>query len=745
MTGKKNTLHSFAASLPKNIFSGFVVSLIALPLGLGLALASEAPPISGIISAIVGGIVVAVLGGSHVTITGPGNGLVVILLSSITVLGGGDLYQGYLITLAAVVFSGVLIMLLGFLRLGILSDFFPASAIQGMLAAIGISIFAKQFHVMLGQPETMGSVTQLLLKIPDAIGKIVSNSNHLSLNAAALVGVFSLVVMFTYSKIRHRLFHLIPAPMWIVISVIGLSYYYEFFSSKNYPIAENLLINIPTDISKGLVFPDFSRITSLPFWGIVFAITLIASIESLLSIKAVDKLDAQKRRTNINKDLKALGLATVLSGLIGGLNVVTVIARSSVNVNNRASNRSSNFFHAVFLLIFILLFTQQLKRIPLPALAAILVYTGLKLATPDIVQKISKIGKEQLLIFFVTLISTLATNLIAGITIGVIITLVIHVFINRSFSLFLQNFRKPNVLMFKEEKGNYYVSIKNFCSFLNYYRLKHNLDAIPENAEVILDFTMCSFVDHTVLDNLNNYQRSFARKGGDFEIIGLDLHETDSVHPFAIRKIIPFKTIDRLEKYLTKRQRLLSRVAKDLSWNYDNTKQSEIVFLYQFLFFETRKINHLYNKLSNKDKTCNVFDIEYSEGAYIAKELVHTTVLFIDIQASIPVFTLGREGLLEKVYDWAGYNDIDFLEHPDFSKRFYLYGENRAAIRQFFTDELILFFESNPYYHIECSGTALLIKGKERLYGSKEIKTLIDFGNRFTELLKRNPFLLKIK
>ena len=219
---------------------------------------------------------------------------------------------------------------------------------------------------------------------------------------------------------------------------------------------------------------DFSKIGSLPFWSSVVALTLIASIESLLSIKAVDKLDPEKRRSNVNRDLKALGLATVGSGFLGGLNVVTVIARSSVNVNNGGSNRSSNFFHALFLVIFIVLFSTQLTRIPLPALMAILVYTGYKLASPGNIKNSFRIGREQLLIFFVTLIVTLKIGLISGIVSGVVVTFIIHIFINKSLSLFVRNWLKPNVLMFQEEdvEGSYYVSVKHFCSFLNYYRLK---------------------------------------------------------------------------------------------------------------------------------------------------------------------------------------------------------------------------------------------------------------------------------
>ena len=218
---KKNTLKTFIGEIPRNLFSGFVVSLIALPLGLGLALASGAPPISGIIAAIVGGIVVSLIGGSKVTITGPGNGLVVVILSAITVLGNGDMYQGYLYTLAAIVISGILLIILGFLRMGALGDFFPSSAIQGMLAAIGIGIFAKQIHVMLGNLDAKGSIVELLIQVPEGIFNFLKTDNS-SMFYAGLIGIISLLIMVFYSKIRNRYFQLIPAPMWIVVLSVGL-------------------------------------------------------------------------------------------------------------------------------------------------------------------------------------------------------------------------------------------------------------------------------------------------------------------------------------------------------------------------------------------------------------------------------------------------------------------------------------------------------------------------------------------
>jgi MFS superfamily sulfate permease-like transporter len=202
---KKTAVKTFISDIPKNLFSGFVVSLIALPLGLGLALASGAPPISGIIAAIVGGTVVAILGGSNVTITGPGNGLVVVILAAITTLGNGDMHQGFLFTLAAIVISGVIMIILGFLRLGSLGDFFPASAIQGMLAAIGIGIFAKQIHVMFGNLNAKGSIIDLLLQVPQGIIDLIKTDNS-SVFYAGLVGIISLLIMVFYSKVRNRFF-----------------------------------------------------------------------------------------------------------------------------------------------------------------------------------------------------------------------------------------------------------------------------------------------------------------------------------------------------------------------------------------------------------------------------------------------------------------------------------------------------------------------------------------------------------
>ena len=368
---------------------------------------------------------------------------------------------------------------------------------------------------------------------------------------------------------------------------------------------------------------------------------------------------------------------------------------------------------------------------------AILVFTGYKLASPDVVRRIFDVGREQLIIFLVTRIATLQIGLISGIALGTFSTFVIHVLVNKNFALFFRNVLKPNVLMYKEDigKGNFYVSVKHFCSFLNYYKLKDKLDAIPEDQDVIVDFSLCQFVDDTVMENLTNYQDLFHKRGGHFDIIGLDMHGADSAHPYALRRILPIPT---LFSNLTRRQNHLEEMAAEFELSYSAEKEKSIDFLNSFRFFKTKSINHIYNKLSGNKGTVTIFDIEFSEGEFIAKEVVRSTMMHIELARPIPEFTLDREGFLERFYSLAGFRDIPIAGHSDFSRRFYLLGEDEGAIREFFNIDLIHFFESNPYYHVKSDGKSLLLFGRERLAGIKEIKALLDFGIRLKTVVQKS-------
>ena len=724
---------SFIGSLHKNIFAGFVVSLIALPLGLSLAIASGMPPSAGIVSAIVGGVVVALFGGSHVTIAGPGYSLVVVILTAVTTLAGGDYYQGYLLTLSAIVLAGLIMFVLGLLRMGGLAAFFPSSAIEGMMAAIGLSLIAKQFHVMIGVETSKKSALELLAEIPaQVVDFVVLTSQDAGVLITGGLGLVSLFILLFNSSIRNPFYQRIPAPMWVLLIAIALSYYYEFTGFEN-PIPKTALISLPDSIEQLVVFPDFSF--TWPIVSVALTIAFVGSIESLLSIKAVDKLDVFRRRSNASKDLRALGLATAVSGLFGGLNVVTVISRSSVNVTQGATNRSSNFFHGAFLVLFVLVFSQTLNRIPLSALAAILVYTGYKLSHPLKFVSAYKIGFEQLLIFCVTLIATLSTNIVLGVLIGALSTLVSHLIITRDPLLFFLNVFKPNVLAFKEpEEDTFFVSVKHYCTFLNFYKLQKKLDAIGYTKKVVLDFSLCQFVDHTAMEGVESYVQYYEKKGGLVEVVGLDTLGATSTHPFAVRKVGQ----STLSRVLTRRQKQLGEMAQEYGWSFNAGAQQLTDSLSSFVFFAARSLNKSYNELIDAEKRCVIFDVEYSEGEFIAKEDVRCTVMSLALNCEVPAFTLSREGLLERLYALAGYQDIQVAKHKEFNKRFHLSGPNEEKILELFNDRLVLFLESNTVYHVEASENRLLVFKNERLLSPSEIKAMAYFGRELVSLIECN-------
>lgn len=515
-----------------DLTSGFLVFLIALPLCLGISMASGFPPVAGIFTAIIGGVMVSFLGGSQLTIKGPAAGLIVIAIGAVTELGQGDAMLGYRLTLAVIVIAGILQIIFAWIRSGILADFFPSAAVHGMLAAIGIIIIAKQLFTLVGAKASGQDTLELLAEIPHAFGEMNPD--------IAIIGFVSLAIMFLFPLFKNKYLKKLPAPLIVILVAIPLGIYFDlehehkylFLDGHEYTIGPKFLVTLPDNLLSAITFPDFSQILSGTSIKYIIMFALVGSLESLLSTKAIDGLDPYKRKSNMNRDLAGVGIGNTLAGFIGGLPMISEIVRSSSNINNGGKTAWSNFFHGVFLLVFVAFFPNLIHQIPLAALAAMLIYTGFRLASPKEFYKTYKIGKEQLAIFLITILVTLATDLLIGIGVGIATKFILHL-LN---GLPIKYIFKP-LFTVQVKDDVYTVDVFHSAVFSNYIKLKKSLDGLPRKKTIKIDFTNANLVDHTVMENLHHYQHDYEHEGGKFMLSGLDHLRKSSEHDLASRKL----------------------------------------------------------------------------------------------------------------------------------------------------------------------------------------------------------------
>lgn len=505
--------------------SGFIVFLLALPLSLGIAKASEFPPIMGLITAIIGGIVVTFFMGSRLTIKGPAAGLIVIVAGAVAEFGQGNNDLGWKLALGAMVVAGVIQILFGLFKLGKLADFFPLSTIHGMLAAIGIIIIAKQIPVLLNDnpalAKGMGPV-ELLLNIP----KFIINLDM----KAALIGVVSLAIMLGWPFIKNKSIKMISAPLVVLLFAIPAELLMDFAHTEP-PYALVKIGSLMENIHWNVDFSGVSQTGLFIKYVIMFA--LVGTLESLLTVKAIDLADPYKRKSNANKDLIAVGIGNMFAAFLGGLPMISEVARSSSNVANGAQTRWANFFHGFFVLLFVLLAAPLLELIPNAALAAMLISVGIKLAHPREFIHMLHIGKEQLLIFTVTVLVTLFEDLLIGIAAGMLLKMVIHMVNGTPISSF---FKAPTVVSF--EGNEYKVEINKAAIFSNFLGIKRKLEEIPPGYQVSICLKKTALVDHSVMENLENFKHDYEahHDGGSVSIIGLEDHKSLSSHPKSSRK-----------------------------------------------------------------------------------------------------------------------------------------------------------------------------------------------------------------
>ena len=733
----KEGFKGFVENFQSDLIAAISVSLIALPLSLGIALAAGAPAMSGILSAVVGGVVTTFFRGGHISINGPAKGVIAVILLGITLMDDGS-GQAFNYVLGAIVVSGAIQTLLGLLKLGRLADIFHSSVILGILAAIGIIIFAKQIHVALGTHSESSNIVQNLI---DAV-LLIPEANPF----VVLISLTGLIILLFHSKISFRLFQFFPAPIWVIALSIPFVYLFNFFDAqtltffgKSYDVGPSLLLEIPENIMDSIMFPNFSMINTIEFWTTVFSLLIITSIESLAIAKAVDKIDPYKRKTDLNKDLTGIGLSTVAAGFVGGLPIIAVIIRSTVNIHNGAKTKWSNLYQGILLLVLIVVLGPLMRQVPLCAFAILLVFTGFKLASPGVFKQVYDHGPEQLIFFIFTMVLTLYTNLLVGLVGGLSLALATHMLLAKlPISQFFKMVYNSGSDLSQIAEDRYELKIKGIANFLSIPRIDKLIKKIPDGVEVRVDLTDTKLVGITFMDYIVDYLKIQKTFGGNVVLEGLDSHVSYSTYNRALKISLKNAAVK-----LSPRQNRLKNLANEKDYRFNHEVDWNTSYLKQFHFFEIRPIerksNSLIGQFDDTGVSWQISDVTFNEGDAFSAETFNTTLIVLKLNKKIPVFTMEKEGLFEKIFDrvmaLTGYKDIDFEMYPDFSRKFLITGKNEAEIRSFFSKELVGFFEKNQIYHVESNGEAIIIFDKIKLARTDETISLIDYSRKLVQLL----------
>ena len=502
MSKNGNIFNDIKSDLPASM----VVFFVALPLCLGIALASGAPLFSGIIAGIVGGIVVGAASGSRLGVSGPAAGLAVIVLTAITVTFKGH-YSTFLL---AVVIAGVLQMILGFAKAGFIGYFFPSSVIKGMLTGIGLLIILKQIPHALGWDKDVEGDDAFFQADGENTFSSIGKAIEYVTPGAVLISVISLAILILWDKVlskRHRIFQLLQGPIVVVVLGIFMNYCYQQ-GLFNYSLNPDQLVQLPvpenlTDFFRQFTYPNFSALNNPQVYQVAIVMAIVASLETLLSVEATDKLDPYKRNTPTNRELKAQGLGNFISGLIGGLPITQVIVRSSANITFGAKSKLSTILHGCFLLICAITIAGLLNMIPLACLAAILFMVGYKLAKPKLFSQMYRLGWEQFAPFIATVLGILFTDLLKGILFGIIVGI---------FYTLRHSYRNSHHMkdIMTNEDGHevHHLVLAEEVSFFNKASVIKALDAIPQNSKVIIDCSNSKSIAYDVVELIEEFKTS---------------------------------------------------------------------------------------------------------------------------------------------------------------------------------------------------------------------------------------------
>lgn len=476
--------------LKADFASGLVVFLVALPLCLGIAMASGAPLFSGIISGVIGGIVVGLLSKSHVSVSGPAAGLTAIVLTAILQ------FDAFNVFLLAVFLAGIIQLILGFLKAGAISNYFPNNVIEGMLAGIGLMILLQQFPLAFGYTQKIG-----LQNFTTALPDLFSNIHY----GALIISLVSIAILLAWDNVPFlKKIKIIPGALVAVTVGILLNEIFIKTGSILAIVDEKQLVRLPVansveDFKAIFLFPDFSAITNSAVWVVAITIAIVASIESLLCIEASDRLDIQKRVTDTNNELKAQGIGNMVSSLLGGLPMTSVVVRSSANINAGAKTKLSAVVHGVLLLLCAVSIPFVLNKIPLATLSAVLILVGYKLAKPSIILHFWHKGKYQFIPFIATLLSVVFLDLLKAVALGMVISIlfILRGNLKRAYYFKKDDYKEGDVIS---------IDLAQEVSFLNKAAIKNTLNSIPENSKVIINASDTVYIAHDVLDLIKEFR-----------------------------------------------------------------------------------------------------------------------------------------------------------------------------------------------------------------------------------------------
>jgi MFS superfamily sulfate permease-like transporter len=700
-------LTSFKEHWKEDLLAGFSVSLIALPLCLGIAIASGFPPVAGIFAAVVGGLLVSRINGSYLTIAGPAAGLIVVNLGAIESLGGAWTENdpgGLPYALAAILIAGIIIALFGVVKVGKLGDFFPKAAVHGMLAAIGIIIIIKQLFPSLGTKAKGKEIVEVLAEIPEAF-------MNLDWKAAIIAGV-SILLLILHTQLKVGWIKKIPAPLIVLLFAIP--------AAKILHLQGSSLVDLPNDIRKSIVLPDFGKITTLVFWTAVLTIALVSAIESILSALAVDQLDPKKRSSEFDQDLVGLGAGTAAAGAVGGLPMISEIVRSSANIGYGAKSQWSNFFHGLFLLIFMLVLKPVIELIPISALAGMLIFTGFRLASPSEFKHMWVTGKSEFMVFLTTCVVVLATDLLIGIGFGILLNMAIVVFKGQKWN---------NLFTLHAIDNEHELILSGSLTFTNYLPLKSKIQSNSDLDELILNFDGVQFIDHNAMHHIQTFQEDWKRKNKLLTFKGLEGLKPINELPSAERHRGMAKELP-----LSKRDIILQEYADKKGYHYNPGS----VFGYEFKNFQllsNMTISRAHNIIMSEE--FQVADVQAVERLNLNGGEKNFTA-FVMAKSNKPSFCLGPPNIFANLKDLLVPQEVRFESHPDFERKYLLTSTEEEKTRKLFSKDVLDYLMSHEDFKVEVNDQFILVFKDDKKMTTEEIDELIEFSSTLLAMFATN-------